>query len=415
MNRMGTRPLRPVIVIAGLVGISPFATDMYLPALPAIATDLNASTDVVQLSLTAFLVGLAVGQLVLGPISDGIGRRRLLLAGTAAFALASVACALAPNAWVLVIARVVQGVAGAAGVVCGRATVSDTRTGRDAHRLFSTIAAITAIGPAAAPLLGGLVLLGGDWRWIFAVLAVVGSLLFVGVLLFFPESLPAEARDGTSVRSTIRRVGVLLTTGPFVRYVVLGCIATAGFFTYIAAGSFVFQQQLGASEFLYTIIFAVNAGMMILSTSVMRRLVARFNPEVTLLAGLLICTTGSVVLFGLAAAGIESIAAAWVCLAAVTAGWGFLTTSSVILAQQAGAAYAGTAAALQGGLVFGVGGLMTPLTGIIGENLLAMSSIMALMLSAATVFWFASLRWRVKDIDEAPVTEAVRAEPAAEL
>ncbi|WP_316316647.1 MFS transporter, partial [Clavibacter michiganensis] len=149
------------------VGVSPFATDMYIPALPTIARELGTSPGVVQLSLTAFLVAFAVGQLLAGPVTDGRGRRPLLLVGTAGFALASVGCALAPDATTLVVARVVQGLAGAAGSVAGRAMVSDTTTGPRTAKVFGTLAAINAIGPVVAPLAGGAVLTVGSWRLMF--------------------------------------------------------------------------------------------------------------------------------------------------------------------------------------------------------------------------------------------------------
>jgi len=159
-EREQTRPttarpaLPPVVPLALIVGVSPFATDMYIPALPTIARDLGTTPANVQLSLTAFLVAFAVGQLLAGPVSDGIGRRPLLLVGTAVFAVASVGCALAPDAVTLVVARVLQGLAGAAGAVAGRAMVSDTTTGPRTAKVFGTLAAINAIGPVVAPLAG---------------------------------------------------------------------------------------------------------------------------------------------------------------------------------------------------------------------------------------------------------------------
>lgn len=146
--------LPPIVPLALIVGVSPFATDMYIPALPAIARDLGTTPSAVQLSLTAFLVAFAVGQLLAGPVSDGIGRRPMLLWGTALFAVASLGCALAPDVVTLVVARVVEGLAGAAAAVAGRAMVSDVTDGAVMAKVFGTLAAINAIGPVVAPLVG---------------------------------------------------------------------------------------------------------------------------------------------------------------------------------------------------------------------------------------------------------------------
>ncbi|QSB22262.1 MFS transporter [Curtobacterium sp. 24E2] len=229
-----TTTLPPIVPLALIVGVSPFATDMYIPALPQIAHDLGTTPGAVQLSLTAFLVAFAVGQLLVGPVSDGVGRRPMLVVGTAVFALASVGCALAPDVVTLVLARIAQGLGGAAGAVAGRAMVSDVASGTRMAKVFGTLAAINAIGPVVAPLAGGAVLAFGTWRIMFVVLAVLGALFFAMVVLRFRETLPQERRGGVGFAANGRRIRELLAIPRFRAYVLSGVLSTVGFFAYIA-------------------------------------------------------------------------------------------------------------------------------------------------------------------------------------
>ncbi|MDO4143046.1 multidrug effflux MFS transporter [Clavibacter michiganensis] len=283
----------PLLTVALIVGISPFATDLYIPGLPAIAADLDASTASVQLTLTAFLVAFAVGQLVIGPISDGAGRRRILLAGTALFTLASIVCAISPDATTLILARVVQGLGGAAAAVSARAMVGDASTGALRSRLFATLAVVNSVGPVVAPLVGGVVLTVWSWRAAFVVLAALGLALTIAAARLLPETLVRTGAGGTSPRAVLGRMAELLRIPRFRWYLITGCAATIGFFSYIATSSFVFQEQYGFGEGLYTLVFASNASCMIASTLVFRRLIGRFDEDRLFTIGLLTCAVGS--------------------------------------------------------------------------------------------------------------------------
>ncbi|MFD0481444.1 multidrug effflux MFS transporter [Kineococcus sp. GCM10028916] len=384
--------LPPLLPLAVVVGIAPLATDMYIPALPAIAADLGTSTSAVQLSLTAFLVAFAVGQLLIGPISDAVGRRPLLLAGTTAFAVASVVCALAPDPVTLVAARLLQGLAGAAGSVVGRAVVTDVLQGAARARTISSLAAINALGPVLAPLLGAALLLVGEWRLMFVALACLGLVLAASVKLTFRETLPPHRRaSGVGLRASAARMGTLLRIPRFSAYLVTSCCATAGFFAYIATSSFVFQSEFGFSEPAYTLVFATNASCMIASTLVFRRLVRRHDEDVLLSIGLSVAAVGSlgVLTAALLGAGPGPV---WACLAVVTGAWGFVITGSATRTQALGQALPGTAAALQGGLAFGVGGLGTPLAGALGGTAVAMGAVMASGLTVAVVIQLVATR-----------------------
>ncbi|OIH95041.1 Bcr/CflA family drug resistance efflux transporter [Curtobacterium sp. MCBA15_009] len=383
-QRRTTTTLPPIVPLALVVGVSPFATDMYIPALPAIARDLGTTPGTVQLSLTAFLVAFAVGQLLVGPVSDGVGRRPMLVVGTAVFAAASVACALAPDVVVLVLARIAQGLGGAAGAVAGRAMVSDVASGTRMARVFGTLAAINAIGPVVAPLAGGAVLTVGTWRLMFVVLAALGLLLCAIVVLRFHETLPAERRGGAGFAANGRRIRELLGIPRFRAYVLSGVLSTVGFFAYIATSSFVFQTEFGFSEGGYTLVFATNASMMVVTTLVFRRVVGRFSEDALLTAGLVVGTTGATGVLVAAWTGAGPVVV-WCALAVVTAAWGFVLPAAMTRTQHVGAAHPGTAAALQGGLTFGIGGLGTPLAGALGGTALAMGGVMAALMAAAVV------------------------------
>ncbi|MBT1540677.1 multidrug effflux MFS transporter [Curtobacterium flaccumfaciens pv. flaccumfaciens] len=384
MPRPTTTVLPPIVPLALIVGVSPFATDMYIPALPAIARDLGTTPGAVQLSLTAFLVAFAVGQLLVGPVSDGIGRRPMLVVGTALFALASVGCALAPDVVTLVVARVAQGLAGAAGAVAGRAMVSDVTSGTRMAKVFGTLAAINAIGPVVAPLAGGAVLTIGTWRLMFVVLAVLGAVFFVAVVLRFRETLPPERRGGVGFAANGRRIRELLAIPRFRAYVLSGVLSTVGFFAYIATSSFVFQSEYGFSEGLYTLVFATNASMMIITTLLFGRLVGRVTEDALLTLGLVVGTLGATAVVVSALLDLGPVPV-WCALAVVTAAWGFVLPAAMTRTQHVGSAHPGTAAALQGGLTFGIGGLGTPLAGVLGGTALAMGGVMAALMAAAVV------------------------------
>ncbi len=202
-----------VAVLAALTAVAPLATDMYVPGFPAMGHTLGASNPAVQLTMTAFLAGLVVGQLVIGPLSDSLGRRGLLLSGTAAFMVFSVACAIAPTVGILTGARFLQGVSGAAGMVLARAVLTDRFQGADLPRYFAVLSQIMGVAPVAAPVLGGAVLAVSTWRAVFVVLTVMGGLLVLGVLRKVPESLPPERRHAGGITQTFRAMGSCWAAG----------------------------------------------------------------------------------------------------------------------------------------------------------------------------------------------------------
>jgi MFS transporter, DHA1 family, multidrug resistance protein len=381
-----------------VTGIGPFATDTYIAALPQMQRSLQTTAGVAQLTLTAFIVGLAVGQLVIGPVSDGFGRRRLLLASTVTFVVTSVLCALAPSGPVLVAVRLVQGVVAGGGVATGRAVVSDFYPGHVAAARFATLAAVTFLGPVIAPTAGGVLLTFGSWRLVFAVLAGLGLAMAAAVWWGVPETLPPEGRQGSQLSDTQRRVVDLLRDRRFMRHVAVQCLASAGFFTYIGGSSFVLQTAYGVSPSRYAVIFATNATAMVATSLVARLVVGRTGPAPLRRIGLTLPAAASAGLLLLAVADPHArlpLALPWALLCLTVAGMGLSIPATTALAQEAGRRSGGTAAALQGGLAFLVGASVTPLTGVLGyETLLPMAASMALFFVLAVAALAATARSR---------------------
>jgi len=390
-----TAPAFWVLVL--LSGVSALATDMYLPALPAVGASLGGGDVGAQLTLTAFLVGFAGGSLALGPVSDAVGRRPMMLWGPAAFAAASLACALAPGVELLVAARLLQGVAAAAGAVCARAVVSDVHHGADAAARFGLLTAVGLLGPVVAPTLGAAVLLVGDWRAVFGVLAGVGLLQLVGAWRAVPESLPPAARQHPSVAATWARVLDLLGDVRFARHVLVACLATAGFFSYIGGSSLVLQQVYGIGAGLYGLVFATNGAAMAVSSFAFARLVRRWSVVALRRTGLVLAAGSSTALLvaallaGLAAGqGVGGqappLALTWVLLSGLTAGMGLVLPAGFALAQAAGDRSRGTASALSGGLAFSCGAVVIPVTGAAGTaSVVPMAALMSVPLALAVV------------------------------
>ncbi|WP_349876070.1 multidrug effflux MFS transporter [Micromonospora sp. HUAS YX12] len=355
-----------LVLLGSLTAIGPLSLDMYLPAFPAMTRDLGADQAGIQLSLTTCLIGLALGQLVTGPLSDRWGRRRPVLVGVVAYTVLALACAAAPNAPLLAAARFAQGVAGGMGVVVARAVVRDLYSGRDAAKYFSRLTLVFGVAPVAAPGVGSLVLRFGSWRAVFVTLAVIGAVLAVAVALRLPETLPAQRRSTGGLGATLRTMRSLLADRVYLGYALTQGFAFAGLFAYISGSSFVFQDVFGVSAAVFSVVFGVNALALVAVGQANARLLDRFTPRrllvTTLVAGLV---TAAGVLTG-ALAG--SLAVTAVALFAFVGSLGMVMPNSTALALDAHARHAGTAAALMGGIQSVVGALAAPLAGLGGEG-----------------------------------------------
>lgn len=369
------RSARGLALLGALTGLTPLAIDAYLPALPSMARDLAATDSAVQLTLTALLVGLALGQVVAGPLSDAVGRRLPVLVGMAGFTLASLACIVAPNVEVLVALRFVQGLTGAAGVVCSRAIVRDLYEGVDAARAFARLLLVMGAAPVLAPALGALVLRGTSWRGVFGVLALAGALLLVVGAVMLKETLPPELRRPAGPRSVLRTFGRLLRDRPFVLHALAGGLSFSAMFAYIAGSSFVLQEVYGLSPQEFAAAFALSAGSFVAVSQLGARLVRRFGSRRLLLWGGGQQVTGAAVL----TAAVLTDAPLWLVLIGLVltqAAVGLIGPNATALALADHGAVAGSASALTGMASFVLGGVTAPLVGVGDRPALSMALVM---------------------------------------
>src|SRR6478609_8616569 len=248
-----------VITLGSLVALGPFTTDLYLPALPDLTADLHSTAPAAQLTLAGSLLGMVIGQLLFGPLSDRLGRRRPMLAGLAAYTAASLLCAFAGSMPVLVAGRVVQGAAGSAALVIARAVVRDRLEGVAMIRFLATMGLISGLAPIVAPLAGAQLLHVTDWRGTFVALALLGALLTAACALGLRETLPPERRHGGGLGTTVRAIGGLLRDRVFLGYLLTGTFAFGALFAYVGGSSVVLQEVYRITPQTYSLVFAVNS------------------------------------------------------------------------------------------------------------------------------------------------------------
>lgn len=373
----GRAYVRMVLVLGALVALGPLTIDTYLPALPTLADELAASEPQVQFTLTGIMLGLGLGQLVLGPVSDAVGRRRVMLGGIAAHAVMSVLAALSPTIEVLTAVRIGQGVSGAAVAVTAMAVVRDLFTGRRAAGLLSHLTLVIGVAPILAPSLGGFLLQLTGWRGIFGALAGIAVVLFVVALRGMDETLPVERRRPARIGATLRTYAGLLRDRPFVGLVLLAGLMFSALFAYVAGSSFVLQEYYGLDEQQFGILFGVNAAGLIVATQVNPFLLRRWAPQHILTAGvaLAMAATSALLVAALAEAPLVLVLVPlWFVMFAV--GLSFPNTPALALSRHGEAA--GSAAALLGAIQFGMASVITPLTGLVSTgSAVGMAVVMA--------------------------------------
>nr|WP_256478231.1 multidrug effflux MFS transporter [Corynebacterium stercoris] len=290
-----------MLALAFFAAAGPLGIDMYLPGLPQLQADLGTTAPAVQLTISGFMVGMAVGNLLFGPISDGTGRKRPILISSLVFFVTSVLCAIAPNIWFLVGARFLQGIAGGCVIVVSRAVIPDLSRGTAAARAFSALMALTGFMPAIAPAIGGLLLPMVGWRGIFWLLAAV-NLVQVLLALWLPETLPAERRAPGGLRTLFPRIAQCLRRPVFVGYLLACALGFGALFSYISASPLVLQRQLGLSPTAFSLVFGALALSFPLSNALNMRLVKRVAPRRVLTAALLIdvCVAAALIILALA-------------------------------------------------------------------------------------------------------------------
>jgi len=401
------RMARLALMLGAFVALGPLTIDMYLPALPTIREQLGTTSATVQLTLTGTLVGLALGQLVIGPLSDAMGRRRPLLAGTALHIVASLLILVAPNVAVLGVLRVLQGVGTAATAVVALAIVRDLFDGRAAATMLSRLFLVMGVAPVLAPTIGGEILRFTSWRGVFALLAAYGVVVLALGALGLRETLPAERRHRGGVTDSLRTYRGLLRDRRYVGLIVVAGLTMAALFTYVSGSSFVYQQEFGLDEQQFGLLFGAGAVWLISATQLNPVLLRWWEPAQILVTATVAGTAAGGVLLALAATGTGGLFGVAVPLWAVLFASGLALPNAPALALADYGASAGSAAALLGAVQFGVGAAVSPLVGLLGNDALAMGAvIVAALLLAVAVLVVVVRPWQLTVPEDAPVAAA---------
>ena len=362
------QPARSLILLLGaIMAFGPLSIDMYLPALPAIGRAMGADEAQVQSTLSAYLLGLAVGQLLYGPISDRFGRRRPLLFGLVLFSLASAGCAVVADIDHLIALRVLQALGGAAGMVMVRAVVRDLFDATAAARMYSTLILIMGVAPILAPVLGGQVLMWGDWHWIFAFLALYGVICLVAVVRGLPETMDAEIMRGNRARPLSAAASdywEVLSTRQFLAYALTGGSGLAALFAYISGSPFVLIELLGVSPGLYGVLFGVNAACFVLGSQVNARMLRYRTPGELLPWTIGAFVIGTFLLVAVCASPLFGVASFIATMAIVLFAVGCSLANTTALALNPFVRQAGAASAMLGTIQLGAGAVSGLIVGV---------------------------------------------------
>jgi DHA1 family bicyclomycin/chloramphenicol resistance-like MFS transporter len=365
-----------IVVLGALVALGPLTIDMYLPALPKIADELSVSSSVAQLTLTGTLAGLALGQLIVGPLSDSLGRRKPLMAGIVLHMLASLLCLFAPNIATLGVARGLQGVGAAAAMVVAIAVVGDLFDESLAATVLSRLMLVLGVAPVVAPSLGAAVLLKASWHWVFAALVVMAGALLLLAALALPETLPDSHRRPLKVRSIAATYAELLRDARFVVLVLVAALGMSALFAYIAGASFVLQGRYGMDEQVFALVFGAGAIALIGATQFNVVLLRRYKPQTIVLWALVAGSVAGVVFVVLAIGHIGGVVGFVVPVWAILAPMGLVIPNAPAVALSRHPDAAGTAAALLGAAQFGLGAAVAPLVGVLGNDEIALALVM---------------------------------------
>ncbi|MEC1751663.1 Bcr/CflA family efflux MFS transporter [Bacillus mojavensis] len=396
-NPTGKERLALAFLLGMLAILGPLNIDMYLPSFPDIADDLSASASLVQLSLTACLIGLTIGQVIVGPVSDAQGRRKPLLICIFLFALSSLFCALSPNITTLVAARFLQGITASAGLVLSRAIVRDVFTGRELSKFFSLLMVITAVAPMIAPMTGGALLLlpFATWHTIFHFLTIIGFVLVLIIALKLKETLPPEKRIPSSIGTSVRTMGSLLKDRSFMGYALTVGFVHGGSFAYVSGTPFVYQDIYGVSPQVFSILFGINGLAIITGSFVIGRFGGIIHEKSLLRIAVITAMIATAVLLtmtmihGPLAALVISIFVYMITI-------GMVLTSTFTLAMEKQGHRAGSASALLGMLPLLLGSIVSPLVGIDETTAVPMGAIMFVTAVIGSLAFFRLTKESVK-------------------
>ena len=379
-------PLLAALALATMAG--PLSIDTYLPAFPLMADDLGTTEPGVQLTLTLFMAGMALGQFFIGPMSDSMGRRRLLLGSQLIAAAAAFVCAVSPDIWVMWGGRLVQGIAGGAGVVLARAVVADLAVGKTAARAFALMMLINGIAPIMAPLIGAVLLVPFGWRSIFVFMGLFNVFAMIVLALVVKESLPPENRSAGGLRGLFGGIAEVVKIRGFLGYVIAFWFSFGAMFAYISGSPFVMQGQLGLGVGTYSMLFAVSSAMIVLGSAVSARMVNTIDPRRLLAFGILLMLTASVLLL------VDALLnpTVWVIvplLMLALFSMGFIMGNATALATGRARRRAGAASAMLGAGQFVVAGAISPMVGLGADAAATMGTVMtcSVLVALAGYVW----------------------------
>ena len=384
------RRLLPSLLLL-LTVFGPISMDLYLPALPALTADLGAATSVAQLTVTACLIGLAVGQLIAGPLSDRFGRRGILLMGIVAYIVTSALCAFSPTIELLITARFVQGLAGGVGIVIAQAAGRDLYSGGALIRFYGRLTVVGGFAAIVGPLLGGVLNSFTDWRGLFLFLSIIGVGILIATLAVFRETLPVENRTRGGFATTMHDYRTLLADRVFLGAVLNQGFLYAALFAYLSGATFVLQDIYGLSPLGYAAAFGLNSAGFMVFGYLSGRAAERWSIPGTLTIGIVVAGLGAA---GLLVAGLTPVPL-WVIIVSLFALAGGVAISSPPATTLALVEYptiAGTASSLLGMVRFGFGGIAAPLVGIAGATSilpLGVVTVTAVILAAVAFVFLA--------------------------
>lgn len=395
MLRPGTFAL--TALLAALTAISPLSTDMYLASLPDIARQLSASTAQVQLTISAYLTGFAVGQIVYGPLSDRHGRKPVLLAAVALYCVASLVCALATSIEMLIVARAVQALGGSGCIVLARAIVRDLYSGARAGRELSVMGAVMALAPVLAPVAGGILQTGFGWRSIFFTLVGAGLVGIAIVWPLLPETVGARAAEPMSPAAMLKSYRVVMRNPAYLAYLGLASTGFGGLFAWISGASFVLQNLYGLSPFQFGVAFAVGSVGYMIGTTLAARLVMRLGIDLTLGIGAGAMAAGGLGMVGAVALGLTSAASLVLPLAVYLAGLGMVLPQAIAGAMTPFPERAGAASGLLGFIQMSTAALCGAVVGwLLGQSAWPLAAAVAAMGCASLLLWISTRALRAR-------------------
>ncbi|HEY9310135.1 MAG TPA: multidrug effflux MFS transporter [Microbacterium sp.] len=382
-----------IVLLGALTALGPFTIDLYLPAFPVLEADFDTTAAMIQLTLTGTMIGFALGQLIVGPLSDKVGRRVPLLSVTALHVIASVAAALAPTLELLSVARVFQGAGAAAGGVVAAAIVRDLFGGRRLVVMLSRLALVSGVAPVLAPLVGSALLAVMPWRGVFVVLAVYGAIMLVSAMVFLPETLPPARRHERGSTTVWQRYRSVFSDRVFIGVLIIGGMTFSGLFSYLSSSSFLFQLSYGLSAQEYGLMFAVNSFGVVVGVQTASRLAARFGPQWVMAwsTAVLVVAAAAIIVTDQMGLGLWGTI---VPLFVFMTGCGFTFPCVQVLALDRHGKAAGTAQSIIGATNFGVAGIISPLVGWIAKDAGITATTMASVMVGCAVVGLLSL-WLV--------------------